>query len=218
MTKCATGSDWFASKTPPVFDTVSGPRRLGLALPVVVYAAPVEAPNCLRSLTIEAYRCSRALRVGASSCSEKLTLELAVAWSCSRPLLALAQACSNGSSRSRMLGLLASAMNPIRMSVLPFQPMEARSFQKHAESQAAWTSNPPQRAAVALVGKRAVLPQLRPAARRTARPLDGDRGQASLHLIRFAFMGLFDHAALLPVSPNVTRTMRNRREFQGFFA
>jgi len=169
--------------------------------------APVEAPNCLRSLPIEAYRCSRALRVGASSCSEKLTLEFAVAWSCSRPLLALAQACPNGSTRSRMLRLFASAMNRIRMSLLPFQSVETGSFQKHAESQAAGTSNPPQRAAVALVADGAVLAQLRSAACRTPRTLDGDRGQASLHPIRFAFMSLFDHAALRPVSPNVTGTM-----------
>lgn len=86
--------------------------------------------------------------------------------------------------------------------------------------------NPPQRATVALVGQRTVLVQLRPAAGRTARPLDGDRGQASRrHAVRCGLTGAFRHAALRPVlptgrqvSPHDIGNMRKYLEFMGFFA
>jgi len=82
---------------------------------------------------------------------------------------------------------------------------------------AAGASHPPRRAAVALVGKAAVFPQLHSTACRTPRPLDGGLGQASpLHPIRSGFMGLFGHAALRSVSPNARGKMRNLPEFRGF--
>jgi len=93
------------------------------------------------------------------------------------------------------------------------------SLEKHAKTFTAATSDPPQGAAVALIGQRAVLSQLHAIARRTSRPFDGDHRQAlPLQWIRSGFMSLFGHAALRPVSPDVRRNMREYPEFHRFFA
>jgi hypothetical protein len=79
--------------------------------------------------------------------------------------------------------------------------------------------NPPQGAAVALVGQRAVLVQLHAAAGRTSRALDGDGRQTPRPFaFRRSFMGAFRHAGLLPVSPHDIGNMRKYLEFMGFFA
>ena len=83
MTKCATGSDWYASQNPPLFDAVSGPCRLGLALPVVVYAAPA----CSRLLRVH---CAISL-TNAPTRSRRSSQLLTLAPDRSLPLLTRAQ-------------------------------------------------------------------------------------------------------------------------------
>jgi len=93
------------------------------------------------------------------------------------------------------------------------------SLEKHAKTFTAATSDPPQGAAVALIGQRSVLPQLHAPTRRASRPLDGDHRQAlPLLRIRFGLMGLFGHAALRPVSPDEAGHLQRISESHRFFA
>jgi hypothetical protein len=40
----------------------------------------------------------------------------------------------------------------------------------------------------------------------------------SLHLVRLLLMGLFDHAALRPVTPDAIGNLKNNLDFERFFA
>ena len=101
----------------------------------------------------------------------------------------------------------------------PFRPAEAAPFdEKYAESLTALALDPSQHAAVTLVGDATVIAQLHPTARRTPRPRDGDRGQATLlYLIRSGAMCMFAHATLHSVSPNVRGNSGSCWQFHRFF-
>ena len=92
-------------------------------------------------------------------------------------------------------------------------------LQQHAKPMAAGAAHPPQRTAVALIADGAVLAESNIPAGWTARSFDGDRRQPlPLHLVRLVLMGLFDHAALRPVTPDAIGNMKNNGEFERFFA
>jgi hypothetical protein len=84
---------------------------------------------------------------------------------------------------------------------------------------AAGAAHPPQRAAVALIADGAVLAESDIPTGRTAWSFDGDCCQPlSLHLVRLLLMGLFDHAALRPVTPDAIGNLKNNLEFERVFA